>query len=92
MHKILVKMGYALHGHFILVTSNNVCRVGHTAPETKEIVKKSMCARAMQARRMCLLLIDTKHGMEGKSDWKERNLALMELLVTLFHTALLREK
>ena len=70
MRQILVKMGYARHGHFILVTSNDFCRVGHTAPKTKEMVKKAMCARAMQARRVCLLLIDAKRDMEGRVAWR----------------------
>ena len=60
MCQILVKMGYAHHGHFVLVTSNNFCLVGHTPPKTKEMAKKAMGAWAMQARRTYLLLIHTE--------------------------------
>ena len=72
----------------VLVTRNDFCRVGDTAPKTKEMVKKAMCARAMQACRTCLLLINAKRDMEGKSGWEERDAALLELLETLFDTAL----
>ena len=91
MRQILVMID-ACHGYFILVTSNDFCLVGHTAPKTKEITNDSMCARAIQTCRMCLLLIDAKRNMEGKGGWEERHVALLELLVTLFPTALLREK
>ena len=42
MRQILVKMGYTCNSHFTLVTSNDFCWVGHTAPKTKEMVKKAM--------------------------------------------------
>ena len=66
MRQILVKMGYARHGHFVPVTSNAFYRVGHTAPKTKEMAKKAMCTRAIQARQTCLLLINAERDMEGK--------------------------
>jgi hypothetical protein len=51
-----------------------------------------MCARALQARWTCLLLMDAGRDEEGKGGWEERYAALLELAVTLFHAALLREK
>jgi hypothetical protein len=51
-----------------------------------------MCARALQACWTCLLLIDAGRDKEGKGGWEERYAALLELAVTLFYTALLREK
>ena len=94
MRQILVNIGYAHHGHIILVTCNDFCRVGHTAPKTKEMVKKAMYVGAMQACRTYLLLIDVKRDMERKGGigWEERHVALLKLLVALFHTALLRKK
>ena len=49
-------------------------------------------ARALQAHWTCLLLIDAGRDKEGKGGWEERHAALMELVVTLFYMALLREK
>ena len=51
-----------------------------------------MYVGALQARRTCLMLIDAGCDTEGKGGWEERHVALLELLVTLFPTALLREK
>ena len=67
MRQILVKMGYARRGHCVLVTRDDFCRVDHTAPKTKEMVKKAMCAWAMQAHQTCLLLIDTDCNIEGRA-------------------------
>ena len=51
-----------------------------------------MYTRALQARRMCLLLIDAGRDKERKGGWEERHVTLLELAVTLFYTAVLREK
>ena len=51
-----------------------------------------MYAWALQACRTCLLLIDVGRDKEGKGGWEERHTALLELAVSLFCTALLREK
>ena len=40
----------------------------------------------------CLLLIDAGRNTESKGKWEERHVALLELAVTLFCTALLLEK
>ena len=51
-----------------------------------------MHVRLLLARRMYLLLIDARRDKEGQGGWKERHSALLELVVTLFCTALLSEK
>ena len=51
-----------------------------------------MHARLLLARQTCLLLNDAGRDKEGKGGWKERHAALLELVVTLFCTALLSEK
>ena len=79
MRQILVKMGYAHHGHVVLVNRDDFSRVGHMAPKTKEMAKKAMCAQAMQAHRTCLLLIDAERNMKGKGSWEKRHKALLDL-------------
>ena len=51
-----------------------------------------MHVRLLLARRMYLLLIDARRDKEGQGGWKERHSSLLELVVTLFCTALLSEK
>merc|ERR1719454_2275888 len=44
MGQILAKMGYSRQGHVVLATRDDLVGqyVGHTAPKTKEMIKKSM--------------------------------------------------
>merc|ERR1719261_1643862 len=44
MGQILAKMGYARRGHVVLATRDDLVGqyVGHTAPKTKEMIKKAM--------------------------------------------------
>ena len=49
-----------------------------------------MYARALQARRACLLLIDAWRNKGGKGGWEERHSVLLELVVTLFCLMFLR--
>jgi len=76
MGQILAKMGYSRRGHVILATRDDLVGqyVGHTAPKTKEMVKKAMGG---------LLLVDEAYYLYNASNDRDYGQESIEILLNV---------
>jgi probable Rubsico expression protein CbbX len=76
MGQILAKMGYSRRGHVVLATRDDLVGqyVGHTAPKTKEMIKKAMGG---------LLLIDEAYYLYNASNDREYGQESIEILLNV---------
>jgi len=76
MGQILAKMGYSRRGHVILATRDDLVGqyVGHTAPKTKEMIKKAMGG---------LLLIDEAYYLYNAANDRDYGQESIEILLNV---------
>lgn len=76
MGQILAKMGYSRRGHVVLATRDDLVGqyVGHTAPKTKEMIKKAMGG---------LLLIDEAYYLYNASNDRDYGQESIEILLNV---------
>jgi len=76
MGQILAKMGYARRGHVILATRDDLVGqyVGHTAPKTKEMIKKAMGG---------LLLVDEAYYLYNAANDRDYGQESIEILLNV---------
>merc|ERR1719253_680748 len=75
MGQILAKMGYSRRGHVVLATRDDLVGqyVGHTAPKTKEMIKKAMGG---------VLLIDEAYYLYNAANDRDYGQESIEILLT----------
>jgi len=76
MGQILAKMGYSRRGHVVLATRDDLVGqyVGHTAPKTKEMIKKAMGG---------LLLIDEAYYLYNAANDRDYGQESIEILLNI---------
>mmetsp|Transcript_23200 Transcript_23200/g.64306 ORF Transcript_23200/g.64306 Transcript_23200/m.64306 type:complete len:411 (+) Transcript_23200:205-1437(+) len=76
MGQILAKMGYSRQGHVVLATRDDLVGqyVGHTAPKTKEMIKKSMGG---------LLLVDEAYYLFNAANDRDYGQESIEILLNV---------
>lgn len=76
MGQILAKMGYARRGHVVLATRDDLVGqyVGHTAPKTKEMIKKAMGG---------LLLVDEAYYLYNAGNDRDYGQESIEILLNV---------
>jgi len=76
MGQILAKMGYARQGHVVLATRDDLVGqyVGHTAPKTKEMIKKAMGG---------VLLVDEAYYLYNASNDRDYGQESIEILLNV---------
>jgi len=76
MGQILAKMGYARRGHVVLATRDDLVGqyVGHTAPKTKEMIKKAMGG---------VLLVDEAYYLYNASNDRDYGQESIEILLNV---------
>lgn len=76
MGQILAKMGYSRKGHVVLATRDDLVGqyVGHTAPKTKEMIKKAMGG---------LLLVDEAYYLYNASNDRDYGQESIEILLNV---------
>jgi len=76
MGQILAKMGYSRRGHVVLATRDDLVGqyVGHTAPKTKEMVKKAMGG---------LLLVDEAYYLYNAANDRDYGQESIEILLNI---------
>jgi len=76
MGQILAKMGYSRRGHVVLATRDDLVGqyVGHTAPKTKEMIKKAMGG---------LLLVDEAYYLYNASNDRDYGQECIEILLNV---------
>merc|ERR1719253_2252657 len=76
MGQILARMGYARRGHVVLATRDDLVGqyVGHTAPKTKEMVKKAMGG---------ILLVDEAYYLYNASNDRDYGQESIEILLNV---------
>jgi len=76
MGQILAKMGYARRGHVILATRDDLVGqyVGHTAPKTKEMIKKAMGG---------VLLVDEAYYLYNAANDRDYGQESIEILLNV---------
>eukprot|EP00184_Porphyridium_aerugineum_P005675 CAMPEP_0184700118 /NCGR_PEP_ID=MMETSP0313-20130426/8718_1 /TAXON_ID=2792 /ORGANISM="Porphyridium aerugineum, Strain SAG 1380-2" /LENGTH=396 /DNA_ID=CAMNT_0027159533 /DNA_START=80 /DNA_END=1270 /DNA_ORIENTATION=+ len=79
MGQILQKMGYSRQGHLVIATRDDLVGqyVGHTAPKTKEMVKKAMGG---------VLLIDEAYYLYNASNDRDYGQEAIEILLNVMET------
>merc|ERR1711871_372048 len=75
MGQILQRMGYCRSGHLVVATRDDLVGqyVGHTAPKTKEVIKKAMGG---------VLLIDEAYYLYNASNDRDYGQESIEILLT----------
>lgn len=76
MGQILAKMGYARRGHVVLATRDDLVGqyVGHTAPKTKEMIKKAMGG---------VLLVDEAYYLYNAANERDYGQESIEILLNI---------
>ena len=76
MGQILAKMGYSRRGHVVLATRDDLVGqyVGHTAPKTKEMIKKAMGG---------VLLIDEAYYLYNAANDRDYGQESIEILLNI---------
>jgi probable Rubsico expression protein CbbX len=76
MGQILAKMGYARRGHVVLATRDDLVgqSVGHTAPKTKEMIKKAMGG---------VLLVDEAYYLYNAANDRDYGQESIEILLNV---------
>uniref|UniRef100_A0A7S2I8H2 AAA+ ATPase domain-containing protein n=1 Tax=Helicotheca tamesis TaxID=374047 RepID=A0A7S2I8H2_9STRA len=76
MGQILAKMGYSRRGHVVLATRDDLVGqyVGHTAPKTKEMIKKAMGG---------LLLVDEAYYLYNAANDRDYGQECIEILLNV---------
>jgi len=76
MGQILAKMGYARRGHVVLATRDDLVGqyVGHTAPKTKEMIKKAMGG---------VLLVDEAYYLYNAANDRDYGQESIEILLNV---------
>jgi len=76
MGEILAKMGYARRGHVVLATRDDLVGqyVGHTAPKTKEMIKKAMGG---------VLLVDEAYYLYNAANDRDYGQESIEILLNV---------
>jgi len=76
MGQILAKMGYARQGHVVLATRDDLVGqyVGHTAPKTKEMIKKAMGG---------VLLVDEAYYLYNAANDRDYGQESIEILLNV---------
>lgn len=76
MGQILAKMGYSRQGHVVLATRDDLVGqyVGHTAPKTKEMIKKSMGG---------VLLVDEAYYLYNAANDRDYGQESIEILLNV---------
>merc|ERR1712003_201859 len=76
MGQILAKMGYSRRGHVVLATRDDLVGqyVGHTAPKTKEMVKKAMGG---------ILLVDEAYYLYNAANDRDYGQESIEILLNV---------
>ena len=76
MGQILAKMGYSRRGHVVLATRDDLVGqyVGHTAPKTKEMIKKAMGG---------LLLVDEAYYLYNAANDRDYGQESIEILLNI---------
>merc|ERR1712038_1465612 len=76
MGQILAKMGYSRRGHVVLATRDDLVGqyVGHTAPKTKEMIKKAMGG---------LLLVDEAYYLYNAANDRDYGQESIEILLNV---------
>merc|ERR1719384_316987 len=76
MGQILAKMGYSRRGHVVLATRDDLVGqyVGHTAPKTKEMIKKAMGG---------VLLVDEAYYLYNASNDRDYGQESIEILLNV---------
>lgn len=79
MGQILAKMGYSRRGHVVLATRDDLVGqyVGHTAPKTKEMIKKAMGG---------LLLVDEAYYLYNAANDRDYGQESIEILLNVMET------
>jgi probable Rubsico expression protein CbbX len=79
MGQILAKMGYSRQGHVVLATRDDLVGqyVGHTAPKTKEMIKKAMGG---------LLLVDEAYYLFNAANDRDYGQESIEILLNVMET------
>jgi probable Rubsico expression protein CbbX len=79
MGQILAKMGYSRRGHVVLATRDDLVGqyVGHTAPKTKEMIKKAMGG---------VLLIDEAYYLFNAANDRDYGQESIEILLNVMET------
>merc|ERR1712134_253083 len=76
MGQILAKMGYSRRGHVVVATRDDLVGqyVGHTAPKTKEMVKKAMGG---------ILLVDEAYYLYNAANDRDYSQESIEILLNV---------
>merc|ERR1712187_345839 len=76
MGQILAKMGYSRRGHVVLATRDDLVGqyVGHTAPKTKEMIKKAMGG---------ILLVDEAYYLYNAANDRDYGQESIEILLNV---------
>merc|ERR1712032_1645711 len=76
MGQVLAKMGYSRQGHVVLATRDDLVGqyVGHTAPKTKEMVKKAMGG---------ILLVDEAYYLYNAANDRDYGQEFIEILLNV---------
>jgi probable Rubsico expression protein CbbX len=79
MGQILAKMGYSRQGHVVLATRDDLVGqyVGHTAPKTKEMIKKAMGG---------VLLVDEAYYLYNAANDRDYGQESIEILLNVMET------
>ncbi|KAL3942384.1 MAG: hypothetical protein SGBAC_003416 [Bacillariaceae sp.] len=79
MGQILAKMGYSRRGHVVLATRDDLVGqyVGHTAPKTKEMIKKAMGG---------VLLVDEAYYLYNAANDRDYGQESIEILLNVMET------
>lgn len=79
MGQILAKMGYSRRGHVVLATRDDLVGqyVGHTAPKTKEMIKKAMGG---------VLLVDEAYYLFNAANDRDYGQESIEILLNVMET------
>ncbi|KAA8495297.1 Protein cbbX-like, chloroplastic [Porphyridium purpureum] len=79
MGQILQRMGYSKRGHLVIATRDDLVGqyVGHTAPKTKEMIKKAMGG---------VLLVDEAYYLYNASNDRDYGQEAIEILLNVMET------
>merc|ERR1712241_1454740 len=79
MGQILAKMGYSRQGHAVLATRDDLAGqyLGHTAPKTKEMIKKAMGG---------VLLVDEAYYLYNAANDRDYGQESIEILLNIMET------